>query len=217
MEQPTSGTVIELHYTLDCDDIVAFNLHHLSTSATVRRTRRQALVWTPFWVLVLMFLVFRDELTTGSISQILSVFISISFVLSLYLFLFPKYRHWHIQRYIRRAWSEGKNKSLVGKHTLKADEEALQMSSEYITARMSWKLVERVDVLDNYILLYISAFSAEIVPRSAFSTGSTMVEFLQLVGRRAGVPVKCPKCHYNLMGTQNGRCPECGYPAIKAS
>jgi hypothetical protein len=216
MEQPLTGTVVELHYTLTCDDVIAFNLHHLSTSKTARKSRRRVFLWLAGSFTALMVIILRDQLSKGSgLVPAFAIMVPFAIPLAIFLIIYPRYYRWHIRRYVRQAWSEGKNKALAGEQALKADEEALQTSSEFAATRMNWELVERVDVLEHYIFVYISAFNALILPRSTFASGSKLIEFLQLVGRRAGVPVKCPNCQYNLMGSQDGRCPECGYPEPK--
>src|SRR5687768_14844924 len=98
MEQPTSGTVIELHYTLSCDDIVAFNLHHISTSKTAQRTRRQVLLSIPLMILVIMAITLHDDLARGrGIARSLLVIIPLTLFILFFGFGYPKYYRWNIQ------------------------------------------------------------------------------------------------------------------------
>ena len=213
MPESEGGTVIELHYTLCCDDIVAFNLHHVTTSPTARQTRRRVLFWSMFSLSAYALVDLWGELVKGyNLVQALTGIYPLLILMLLFLLIYPKLYHWSIRRYARRSWNEGKNKTMIGELTLRVDKDGIQYTGPHSASRFDWEVVERVDALKNYIFLYISASNAIALPRCAFTSGRQMIELLQLVGRCANVPVPCPICHYNLMGTQQGRCPECGYP-----
>ncbi len=91
-----------------------------------------------------------------------------------------------IKKYVRRMYSEGKNKRLICKHKLSIAPEGIVETTDIGEASIRWSAVEKVESSDKYIFIYTSAVGAIIVPRGAFPDDSKYSEFIETVKRYRG-------------------------------
>ena len=85
----------------------------------------------------------------------------------------------------RRLYSDGKNLGMLGPHEVSFDDEWLSEATADREARTRWRAVEKTVLTQDHLFLYVSGFSAVIVPLRAFGTADERTAFLKEAQSRA--------------------------------
>ena len=160
---------MDIEYEISTDDMVAFHLHQNEHSLAGRGCR---------WGFQLFF---------GMISAAGSV---IYFIVGDYLMasvwlaaavllvvLAPRILRGSIKRQIVRLYRRGDNRGGIGTHRLSLTPEAMVDVAGESESRVAWSDVEKIAATDDHLFIYISAESAIVVPRRAFSDDAGWAEF----------------------------------------
>ncbi len=160
---------LSVSFDLTKDDLTFFNLYHCAKSPTARRQFRRSLLLPPtIWLVLWFTLVFFAGREDGSWLQKSRNLLPLMLFPPLYVAWLP----WAHRRAIRRAIDgmigEGDNRRLFGQRTVTATPAYISDSGAHGSSSTAWSAVERVVRLDEAILVYTSALSAEVIPRRAF-------------------------------------------------
>jgi len=80
---------------------------------------------------------------------------------------------------VRKLASEGKNKGILGSHTIIISEEGLQEITEVSESRSIWSGIERIEENEEYIFVYIGAYQAHVIPKRDFASKEDAKEFAE--------------------------------------
>lgn len=82
---------------------------------------------------------------------------------------------------------EGKNKGMLGMQQLSLMEDGIFVNSEYKESKSKWSSIEDIVLTDSYILVYVSAVMAHVIPVRAFSSEADMDDFVTMLKEKAGL------------------------------
>ena len=164
-------------FTNTIDDIVAFNMYHLAHSPTARRIK----FWST-WGIVLVVLGIAAVLSLlgESFAPLIFAAIWMLFVLPIAL----SYK-WTVRRRVVKLIREGKNKGVLGAHTLRIDEDGLHETSEVSEGKTLWSGIERIGEDEEYLFVYVQAMMAHVIPRNRIDAGDLQA-FTDELRRRVG-------------------------------
>ncbi len=78
-----------------------------------------------------------------------------------------------------RSYREGKNRGLLGPHRVTVDAEWLTEATDEREHRTRWRAMEKVERAGEYVFLYVSGFSAVVVPERAFASEAEAEDFVR--------------------------------------
>lgn len=95
------------------------------------------------------------------------------------ILLLPKLIYKKTRKEIIGLYGEGKNTHFLEKNTVTLSPEGINKAGVTAETKISWSGVERIEESDKYLFIYISAVSALLIPREAFTDESHYVSFRQ--------------------------------------
>lgn len=165
-------------YTNTIDDMVAFNMYHISYSPTLRRIR----LWST-WGLALIVLL---------ISALVSLFRRDPFLLiviaswsAIYLLVSIPWYKWTVRRRIGKLVREGQNRSFLCEHTLRLTADGLHAASEVSEGKILWSGIERIGENEEYLFIYTGAGVGIVIPKGRIEAGD-VVAFTDELRRNVG-------------------------------
>ena len=170
---------LSVSYEFTKDDLVAFNRYHSRNSPTARRQYFRALIIIPaVWLAIWLLLVYSAGKKDGDFLRAASALKTLIIFLPAYCLLFPVFHRRTLRRAIDGMIDEGSNRRLFGQKTITASESGITERGEHGSSTTAWSAVERIVRLEDVTYVYVSALSAEIVPRRAFQSGSEYDAFI---------------------------------------
>ena len=166
-------------YELNKQDIIDFNLFHITYSKLSRRSYFLQRYIFSLSFLVLPFLL--RQFTNMPLGYWLVVFIC------LYLFwvtFYPKRLKRIVSRRISKLLAEGKNNSVVGGHNLAITDDGIVDRSEHSEAKTQFSAIESIVEDKEHIFIYVSANSAHIIPSRIFENEDRKAEFLTFLRQK---------------------------------
>ncbi len=160
------------------EDLHAFNLHHARTSALARRSRAQVR-----WALTLLLAALLVTLGL-SIHAPLAFWLLGTLILGGWFSLFPHRLEQVLRRHTEKMFASGKNTGFLGAHQVLLEEEWLVEETHWRQVRTHWRAVESVLMTPAHLFLFLSSFSAVIIPRAAFPDLAAAEAFLRLCEQR---------------------------------
>lgn len=155
---------MKIKYRIELDDIVAFNRYHIDHSAAMRRTK-----WLLMWGSGTAILASTSALAVLDNSIILFVLGVAGAILGV-LLLQRLWTSSH-EKQVRRLYSEGANKRILGVHELELGEDRLTERSDTGGQETVFSAVERIVTTDGHAFIYIASVIAHVIPRSKVIEG----------------------------------------------
>lgn len=165
-------TSIKINYTVTIEDLVAFNEDYFLNSAILqKRFRKERLfVLASFLIggLIFAFLALIDNPNSSSryLFSIFICFLCLAPGLLIYAFI-PRSTKNTIKTRAKKAFSEGKNTTLLGYQELVLDAKAITVRNEYFESSYTWEALEKMSLTANHIFVYISVGSAIVIPKQS--------------------------------------------------
>ena len=161
-------------YELTKDDFILFNMYHYENSKVMKKSLILLRFLLPLFLFVtaVVSFVLRQEIVIRSIIYIIFG--------CLWYMLFPKAAKKSIYKKVDQFFSEGKNLSLLGKHSIEISEKSITETSETSEVKHTWATVEKIVETESLIIIYVSAVSAYIVPIKAFNSIEEKNSFINL-------------------------------------
>lgn len=148
---------MKIKYTVEIEDLIAFNEHHMDHSPMFRQSKKNAIIYTPL-SLFLLFLV----IGIGEHAWTLSI---IGIIASLILaVLAPLTFRKHVRKTLEKSMSEGRNKGAVGQQQLELRDDGIYNTNSAGTQSTYWNAVERIEQTETHGFIYISSMSAHVIP-----------------------------------------------------
>ena len=154
-------TLIE--YTTAVDDIVKWSAFHHRHSPTTRRVLAVSLTFCVAACVFVIWVVARYRPSSGWI-------LVLAIVVPTLLF-WPGYWRLH-DVIVKRALTEGQTHGFVGWHRLSLDENCLREECDAGVSMTRLAALDRIVELDDMVVIYLSATTAYVIPRSSVSQGN---------------------------------------------
>lgn len=173
---------MKVEYNLIKDDYIAFNMHHLETSPTVRKT----LLIQQYGVAVL-FLIIPYFFSRISGTPMLLSYIVYGAIFLAWILYYPKYFIAVTKRRILKMIDESDNSSIYGMQSITLTDTGVEQESNTGESKTSWNGIERIDETKEYIYIYIGAMNAYLVPNRAFDDDAQRAEFLRILREKTNL------------------------------
>jgi len=167
-------------YDLTKDDLSAFSLYHHFHSTTARRQYlRSWFVPAVIWLLVCIVIWRLADRERGAPLRTFLDLLPLFSGVPIYLIYFPWAYRRKVRKIIAGMAGEGHNRGLLSHHRVEISPQGITDTSELRQSSTAWRAVERVARNGDYAFVYVSALSAIIVPRRAFTTPTEFEEFVK--------------------------------------
>jgi hypothetical protein len=168
---------MKLETELTIEDILAFNRYHSENSRFTKRSRN-FISFLAYGIALLLVGITLVDLLRG---KIISAVINIVFIFLLVTIARGKFTRYIIDTQVRSSFKEGKNKGLVGHHEITISDDTITEESDSGSCTTKWGSVERIIRTEKYIFIYISSFSAFLIPRRFLETDAAYNELYNLI------------------------------------
>lgn len=174
--------------TIECDitpdDLLAFNLYHLSHSPVVRRQYMRTWFFPAFvWLMICTAIWYLADRERGEPLQTFLALLPLFGGVPLYLIMFPLMQRRRLRKTITAMFEEGSNRALMSHHTIEISSDAISDSTGLSKTKMAWQGVDRIVRHDDYAFVYLNALEAVIIPRRAFADAARFDEFVMAADR----------------------------------
>ncbi len=149
-------------YEQTVEDVVAFNLHYLQSSPLPQKNlllARASLTALLASLLLALGLYARAPIPFWLLGAL---------ILLAWFRLFPSRAASLLRRHTERLYREKPDRGLLGPHEVTLEPDWLVERTDWRESRTHWRVVESVVTADGHLFLYVTPFSAVIVPRRAF-------------------------------------------------
>lgn len=164
-----------VEYTVTDEDYLDFNLYHFYHSPSIHRSLRIQQFLAPVMFLVIPFIFRLDPL-----SFFLPAFIITAL---LWLIFYPRYFHWFVKRRTAKFLAEGDKRGITGNHTLQLTPDEIIEVSETGEMRAKWASVEKIEVSEKQIFIYLNSVSAILIPLHSFRSDVGIDEFIDYANK----------------------------------
>ena len=153
---------MRIEYTVTLDDIAEFTRFHYQTTtwspkATIKRG-------VTFFIVLLFILGLTNELNVRFFATVAAA--TIAWTVSC-----RPLALWYMRRTARSLYAPGKNKRLIGCHSLEIADGLLRQRNEGGSDDVRFEVIERIAEDPSYVFIYVSTMTAYVVPRRGVTNG----------------------------------------------
>ncbi len=174
---------VEFNFTKE--DYIAFNLHHIDTSPTIKRSLLIQRYGVSLIFLIVPYFFSRISGAPWSLSFIVYGAIFIAWII-----YYPKYFMHVTKNRVRKLIEEGDNSDIFGMHSVNLTEEGVEQISNSEESKASWSAIKRIDETPEYTYIYITAINAYLVPNRAFGGIIEKEAFMRILRERSNLSKK---------------------------
>lgn len=151
---------IEVKFEITEEDYIKFNLYHIENSPSQKKIYNLLR-----YVMPIAFTIPIYAIGTGLFKQPSSYWIVMATLFALaWIIKYPNRYKKSISKRTKKLLQEGDNSSIFGKKTMTIDENNIKVFSEFTSETTSRKSIKTIKVYDDMILIYLSGFTAIIIP-----------------------------------------------------
>ncbi|MHB8131564.1 MAG: YcxB family protein [Mobilitalea sp.] len=158
-------------FQIEKQDYIDFNLNHIITSPTMKRS----LIIQRFIALMIV-VVFPLILAKVTEIPLWYWYCAFGIAFILWFIFYPKHVKKLIVMRISKLLKEGSTHGILGKHTLTINKDGIVDTTEYSESKCS--LIEKIIVTEKHIFIYISPLVAYIVPTKIYKNAEEKSTFL---------------------------------------
>lgn len=173
---------MKIEFNLTKDDYIAFNMHHIETSPTIRRS----LLIQQYGVSVI-FLIVPYFFSRISRAPMLASFIVYGAIFLAWILYYPKYFMHATKKRIIKLIDEGDNSAILGIHSITLTDEGIVQESRTGESKSTWGSVKRIDETSEHIYIFIGTVNAYLVPKRDFEGKIHMEAFIDMLREKTGL------------------------------
>jgi hypothetical protein len=170
---------IGIDFELVPSDLEAFYLFHYFERPANRR-----ILWIRWFLISCCLTLLGAAIVWYSMMPLLGI--GVFGAGALFLLSYPILYRTRVRQIARTVVSNGRNLALKGLHRVRLSSRGILCDNAGGEHLYYWDTVEGIHELKNHILIYVSGFSALIVPKRAFSIEDDYREFLATAQQKAG-------------------------------
>lgn len=170
-----------IDYEMTRQDYINFNMLHMKRSKSARKS-----INTQRFLAPIIFILIPFVISWGNSGDIPMWYWFTIFGIAAvcWALFYPKWVQRETIKRINKMLDEGENKGLSGFQKLSLTEEGIHTENEFKEATAKWNSVEDIVLTDEYILIYIGALMAHVVPLRAFNDDDEKEEFISILKER---------------------------------
>lgn len=165
---------MEINYEVKEEDYIKFNIHHARNLNFHKKTYLIIKYLLPLFCAIAIFFIgqglFKQPKFYWSVISILYI--------SIWIIKFPKIYERLITKSSKEMLKSGDSSSILCKNKMIIDEKYIKVISEHSTEITSKEGIKEVKVYDDMVLIYLSGFTAHIVP-TRYLSSETKEELLK--------------------------------------
>ncbi len=159
-----------VQFEITLDDVVAFNRYSIQHSPGFRRNYWIVMGGIPAMALIV-------ALANSRSWHSLSFWFLLVAPAIVLMSIFPFWYKHEIDHTMKKIMRTGKNRGILGKHTILISEDGLVETTEVNESRWAWTGIERVEQIEHYIFIFVSSTSAHTIPKRAFASTEEATQF----------------------------------------
>jgi len=165
---------MEIKYEVTEEDYIKFNIYHAEHSQAHKKTYNMMKYLLPLICGVAVFFIGSNLFNQPKLYWGI---IAVLFIL-LWIYRFQKIYERIIRKSAKAMLKDGDNSSMICKNTMIIEENDIKVISEHSTEITAKEGIKELRVYDDMILIYLSGFTAHIVP-TRYLTEETKEELLK--------------------------------------
>jgi YcxB-like protein len=171
---------MNIEYDRTIDDLIEFNMFHISHSPLIKRQLLIAqVIMAVLITIMILSLSYIVETRLTPIAYILGTLSGI-----LVFIAYPDiYRASTIRR-VRTLLNEGSNKSMLGRQIVYLSPEGIFCRTGAGESKINWSAIVKVIESDKYFFLYTGSINALLIPKGSLHTEKEQQDFLAYVEAR---------------------------------
>lgn len=174
------AAMIRVEYELTESDWSAFVFYHHAHSPAIQRQYYRSWIVPPvIWLLTCTGIWYLGSSGEENPFETLLALLPLFSGAPLYALMYPWLYRRKLQQMLDAMANEEANRALFSRHQVVLSSAGITDSSELESSTTAWPAIERVSRADEHVFLYISAMSAIIIPRRAFTTTAEFDQFFQ--------------------------------------
>lgn len=168
---------MELKYEVTEEDYIKFNIYHAENSKAHKKTYNMLKYYIPILCGIIIYF------TGPSLFKQPKFYWGIIAILFLIIWIvgFPKRHRKLIRKSVERMLKDGDNSSMICKNTMIIRDNDIKVINKHSTEITSREGIKELRVYDDMILIYLSGFTAHIVP-TRYLTEENKEELLERLG-----------------------------------
>lgn len=151
---------MEIKFEIIEEDYIKFNLYHAENSPSLKKSYHLMRYVLPLLCAIPIYTIGTYIFKQPSIYW---SFIAISFVI-IWILVYPNKYKRLIQKQTKKLLQEGDNSTFFGKKTLLFEDDNIKLISECSSETILKKSIKTIKIYDDMILIYLSGFTAIIIP-----------------------------------------------------
>ncbi|MGB7606678.1 MAG: YcxB family protein [Lutisporaceae bacterium] len=167
---------MKIEFNLTKEDYIAFNIHHIDNSPTIKRSLLIQRYGVSLIFLIVPFIFSRMSGVPWMLS--LAVY---GVIFLAWITYYPKYFMYVTKKRVIRLIEEGDNSDILGTYSVTLTEEGVEQTSNSEESKSSWNAIQRIEETPDYFYIYISAINAYLVPIRAFGGITEKAVFMQIL------------------------------------
>jgi hypothetical protein len=153
--------MINITFEFKKEDWMAFNLHHIYSSAQHQKIRKKAI--RSFPVMAIFVVLFYGIMNGDWLIPPIICGVGVAF----WFWWYPGFRDRKIVKGVAKFIEGGENKGFLGQHKVEISPKGVKLTTETTEEMIQWKGIDRMEIIDNYFFIYNSALTAVIIPAAA--------------------------------------------------
>ena len=161
---------MKLEYSVQLEDIIAFNNHHMEATPSIRRKLAvMRFVWAFAPLAAIWAITFFEGMDPSKAMWVIT-FVGVCISSPIFLFQ-PFYLRWMNNRQVRKAYEDEKNRSLLGDREIKVTSNGLAEKTASGENQSEYAQINRIDSDDNYTFIYAAKSKVHIIPKKSVKEG----------------------------------------------
>ncbi len=183
----------QVEFTLSEDDWLALNFWHSENSPALQIGRKSWRFGIPvFWFVCALaaagWQVSQSDYawSLSDLPFFLVLLLPIALMAVMWIAFYPRYEHARVRKVVKMMIREGMNKTILTKHRITLSAQGIECVTEFESTTTRWGAVERIATAEGHGFIYLSAISAHIIPKHAFSNEESFERFIETARRFRG-------------------------------
>lgn len=152
---------MKINFEITKDDYIKFNLYHLENSKLHKNIFNIIRYIIPITLCIPIYLIGTRVFNQPSIYWII---VAMGFLI-IWILTYPKEYRKSITKRVDKFISQGDNSSIFGSKTLEIIDGAIVVKGDFISETISLEGIKDIRIYEDMILIYLSGFVAQIIPR----------------------------------------------------
>ncbi len=180
------GESIEIDTNITEEDLIQFNMFHHNNTPNIKLltklTQFGLLIFAIIITIIMLIMAYLDNrMDFFSETKTILIFF-LMYIISIFVILIMQpYLKWYYSKRVKKMLKESKTRLIPSK--IIVAEEFIIDKDEDREQKFSWKSIERIEIAENYIYVYVYQIMALIIPNNSFENNEEKDMFIQTINK----------------------------------